>query len=82
LLANLHYCVLTQSHIQTIDKLIETGDGEQIFQRAIQEQGRGRVLILSAYVTARISAWMLTKLDGKFLSFVGTGHTAGDPGAP
>ncbi|CAD6269919.1 unnamed protein product [Miscanthus lutarioriparius] len=29
---------------ETIDKLIETGDGEQIFQRAIQEQGRGRVL--------------------------------------
>jgi syntaxin 1B/2/3 len=29
---------------QTIDKLIETGDSEQIFQRAIQEQGRGRVL--------------------------------------
>jgi len=29
---------------ETIDKLIETGNGEQIFQRAIQEQGRGRVL--------------------------------------
>uniref|UniRef100_A0A453K1P5 t-SNARE coiled-coil homology domain-containing protein n=2 Tax=Aegilops tauschii subsp. strangulata TaxID=200361 RepID=A0A453K1P5_AEGTS len=29
---------------ETIDKLIETGDSEQIFQRAIQEQGRGRVL--------------------------------------
>ncbi|KAL5225522.1 hypothetical protein ABZP36_012161 [Zizania latifolia] len=28
----------------TIDRLIETGDSEQIFQRAIQEQGRGRVL--------------------------------------
>uniref|UniRef100_A0A453K1N1 Syntaxin N-terminal domain-containing protein n=1 Tax=Aegilops tauschii subsp. strangulata TaxID=200361 RepID=A0A453K1N1_AEGTS len=28
---------------ETIDKLIETGDSEQIFQRAIQEQGRGRV---------------------------------------
>ena len=56
--------------------------GEQIFRRAIQEQGRGRVLILSAYITARISAWMLTKVDGKFLAFAGTGHTAGDPGAP
>jgi syntaxin 1B/2/3 len=31
---------------ETIDKLIETGDSEQIFQRAIQEQGRGRVLTL------------------------------------
>lgn len=29
---------------ETIDRLIETGDSEQIFQRAIQEQGRGRVL--------------------------------------
>ncbi|CAM0949700.1 unnamed protein product [Alopecurus aequalis] len=29
---------------ETIDNLIETGDSEQIFQRAIQEQGRGRVL--------------------------------------
>lgn len=28
---------------QTIDKLIETGDSEQIFQKAIQEQGRGQV---------------------------------------
>jgi syntaxin 1B/2/3 len=48
---------------ETIDKLIETGDGEQIFQRAIQEQGRGRVLVLLARATARIAAWMLTKLD-------------------
>lgn len=28
---------------QTIDELIETGDSEQIFQKAIQEQGRGQV---------------------------------------
>lgn len=28
---------------QTIEKLIETGDSEQIFQKAIQEQGRGQV---------------------------------------
>ncbi|KAL8217050.1 hypothetical protein R6Q57_023887 [Mikania cordata] len=28
---------------RTIDRLIETGDSEQIFQRAIQEQGRGQV---------------------------------------
>jgi hypothetical protein len=25
---------------------------------------------------------MLTKLDGEFLAFTGTGHAAGDPGAP
>ncbi|TVU49978.1 hypothetical protein EJB05_01326 [Eragrostis curvula] len=36
--------VFTESKFQTIDRLVETGDGEQIFQRAIQEQGRGRVL--------------------------------------
>jgi len=48
---------------ETIDKLIETGNGEQIFQRAIQEQGRGRVLVLLASATARVAAWMLTKLD-------------------
>ncbi|OMO72333.1 hypothetical protein COLO4_27679 [Corchorus olitorius] len=29
---------------QTIDRLIETGNSEQIFQKAIQEQGRGQVL--------------------------------------
>lgn len=29
--------------MQLIDKLIETGDSEQIFQKAIQEQGRGHV---------------------------------------
>lgn len=28
---------------QTIDQLIETGDSEQIFQKAIREQGRGQV---------------------------------------
>jgi len=28
---------------QTIDELIETGNSEQIFQKAIQEQGRGQV---------------------------------------
>ncbi|XP_044465818.1 syntaxin-132-like isoform X1 [Mangifera indica] len=29
---------------ETIDNLIETGNSEQIFQKAIQEQGRGQVL--------------------------------------
>ncbi|KAL8152417.1 hypothetical protein V2J09_010177 [Rumex salicifolius] len=29
---------------QTIDRLIETGDSEQIFQKAIQEQGRGQIM--------------------------------------
>ncbi|GLT74514.1 hypothetical protein SLA2020_463050 [Shorea laevis] len=29
---------------ETIERLIETGDSEQIFQRAIQEQGRGQIM--------------------------------------
>lgn len=29
---------------ETIDRLIETGDSEQIFHKAIQEQGRGQIL--------------------------------------
>ncbi|KAL8129466.1 hypothetical protein V2J09_018621 [Rumex salicifolius] len=29
---------------ETIDRLIETGDSEQIFQKAIQEQGRGQIM--------------------------------------
>lgn len=31
--------------LQTIDQLIETGDSEQIFQKAIQEHGRGQVCL-------------------------------------
>lgn len=34
--------------MQTIDRLIETGDSEQIFQKAIREQGRGQVCSCSA----------------------------------
>ncbi|XP_050115051.1 syntaxin-132-like isoform X2 [Malus sylvestris] len=30
---------------ETIERLIETGDSEQIFQKAIQEQGRGRIFL-------------------------------------
>lgn len=29
--------------MQTVDRLIETGQSEQIFKEAIQEQGRGQV---------------------------------------
>ncbi len=35
--------------VQVIDNLIETGHGEQIFQRAIQEQGRGHVCTLFCF---------------------------------
>ncbi|KAF9596215.1 hypothetical protein IFM89_012393 [Coptis chinensis] len=41
---------------ETIDRLIETGDGEQIFQRAIQEQGRGQVLDTLAEIQERHDA--------------------------
>lgn len=34
----------TRPDEETIDHLIETGNSEQIFQKAIQEQGRGQVL--------------------------------------
>ncbi|KAF7851068.1 hypothetical protein BT93_L4686 [Corymbia citriodora subsp. variegata] len=33
----------TRPDEETIDRLIETGDGEQIFQKAIEEMGRGQV---------------------------------------
>ncbi|KAG1365169.1 Syntaxin-132 [Cocos nucifera] len=38
---------------ETIDQLIETGNSEQIFQRAIQEQGRGQVLDTLAEIQER-----------------------------
>ncbi|KAK9951648.1 hypothetical protein M0R45_007085 [Rubus argutus] len=34
----------TRADEETIDRLIETGDSEQIFQKAIHEQGRGQFL--------------------------------------
>ncbi|XP_022747124.1 syntaxin-132-like [Durio zibethinus] len=34
----------TRPDEETIEKLIDTGDSEQIFQKAIQEQGRGRIM--------------------------------------
>ncbi|KAG1326329.1 syntaxin-132 [Cocos nucifera] len=46
---------VTGSHAdeETIDRLIETGNSEQIFQRAIQEQGRGQVLDTLAEIQER-----------------------------
>lgn len=38
---------------ETIDKLIETGNSEQIFQRAIQEQGRGQIMDTLAEIQER-----------------------------
>lgn len=39
---------------QTIDHLIETGNSEQIFQKAIQEMGRGQVCIILLQLTLKI----------------------------
>ncbi|KAJ8771684.1 hypothetical protein K2173_026861 [Erythroxylum novogranatense] len=41
---------------ETIDKLIETGDSEQIFQKAIQEQGRGQIMDTLAEIQERHDA--------------------------
>ncbi|KAJ6837900.1 syntaxin-132-like [Iris pallida] len=38
---------------ETIDQLIETGNSEQIFQKAIQEQGRGQVMDTLAEIQER-----------------------------
>uniref|UniRef100_A0A453K1K9 Syntaxin N-terminal domain-containing protein n=1 Tax=Aegilops tauschii subsp. strangulata TaxID=200361 RepID=A0A453K1K9_AEGTS len=63
---------------ETIDKLIETGDSEQIFQRAIQEQGRGRVLdtlqeIQERHDTVKEIETKLLELQQDFPRLVGTG---------
>ncbi|XP_015578825.2 syntaxin-132 [Ricinus communis] len=41
---------------ETIDRLIETGDSEQIFQKAIQEQGRGQIMDTLAEIQERHDA--------------------------
>ncbi|RDY02827.1 putative syntaxin-131, partial [Mucuna pruriens] len=41
---------------RTIDRLIETGDSEQIFQKAIQEQGRGQITDTLAEIQERHEA--------------------------
>ncbi|EPS63772.1 hypothetical protein M569_11011, partial [Genlisea aurea] len=41
---------------ETVDKLIETGDSEQIFQKAIQEQGRGQIMDTLAEIQERHDA--------------------------
>lgn len=43
-----------RNFVQVIDNLIETGHGEQIFQRAIQEQGRGHVCTLFCFYSLYI----------------------------
>lgn len=46
----------TKADEETIDHLIETGDSEQIFQKAIQEQGRGRIMDTLAEIQERHDA--------------------------
>ncbi|XP_073309123.1 syntaxin-132-like [Primulina huaijiensis] len=46
----------TRADEETIDKLIETGDSEQIFQKAIREQGRGQVMDTLAEIQERHDA--------------------------
>ncbi|CAI9779823.1 unnamed protein product [Fraxinus pennsylvanica] len=41
---------------ETIDRLIETGDSEQIFHKAIQEQGRGQIMDTLAEIQERHGA--------------------------
>ncbi|KAK9290815.1 hypothetical protein L1049_008993 [Liquidambar formosana] len=46
----------TRADEETIDQLIETGDSEQIFQKAIQEQGRGQIMDTLAEIQERHDA--------------------------
>ncbi|CAF2103412.1 unnamed protein product [Brassica napus] len=44
------------SEFQMVDRLIETGDSEQIFQKAIMEQGRGQIMDTLAEIQERHNA--------------------------
>ncbi|CAN6926910.1 unnamed protein product [Brassica oleracea] len=44
------------SEFQMVDRLIETGDSEQIFQKAIMEQGRGQIMDTLAEIQERHDA--------------------------
>ncbi|CAI9097508.1 OLC1v1033954C1 [Oldenlandia corymbosa var. corymbosa] len=46
----------TRADEETIDKMIETGDSEQIFQKAIREQGRGQIMDTLAEIQERHDA--------------------------
>ncbi|CAH9089073.1 unnamed protein product [Cuscuta epithymum] len=55
----------TRADEETIEKLIETGDSEQIFQKAIAEQGRGQVMNTIEEIQERHDA--VRELEGKLL---------------
>ncbi|KAH7571692.1 hypothetical protein JRO89_XS04G0119500 [Xanthoceras sorbifolium] len=46
----------TRADEETIERLIETGNSEQIFQKAVQEQGRGQVIDTLAEIQERHDA--------------------------
>ncbi|XP_050370705.1 syntaxin-132 [Argentina anserina] len=46
----------TRADEETIERLIETGDSEQIFQKAIHEQGRGQIMDTLAEIQERHDA--------------------------
>ncbi|KAL4377582.1 hypothetical protein GQ457_02G031050 [Hibiscus cannabinus] len=46
----------TRPDEETIERLIETGDSEQIFQKAIQEQGRGEIMNTVCEIQERYDA--------------------------
>ncbi|KZV28401.1 syntaxin-132-like [Dorcoceras hygrometricum] len=56
----------THADEETIDRLIETGDSEQIFQRAIREHGRGQVMDTLAEIQERHDA--VIELERKLLA--------------
>ncbi|PKI34060.1 hypothetical protein CRG98_045517 [Punica granatum] len=55
----------TRADEETIDRLIDTGDSEQIFQKAIQEQGRGQIMDTVAEIQERHDA--VRELERKLL---------------
>ncbi|GMI79052.1 syntaxin of plants 131 [Hibiscus trionum] len=68
---------------ETIERLIETGDSEQIFQKAIQEQGRGQIMntmceIQERYDAARDLEKMLLDLQQVFVDMAVLVEAQGD----
>ncbi|KAI5679710.1 hypothetical protein M9H77_00937 [Catharanthus roseus] len=55
----------TRADEETIDRLIETGDSEQIFQKAVREQGRGQIMDTLAEIQERHDA--VRELERKLL---------------
>lgn len=49
----------------TVDALVETGEGERFLQRAIEEQGRGRVIDVISEIQERHSA--VTQIERSLL---------------